>query len=639
MSLKAGCRKATFSLFIFINFLSLFAHPTSFSIPHFNPDTENILYQGNAKIKSGNVEFNPNLDIFRVGRCTYSKPFHLWDSTTKARSLSNFTTNFTFMMDTNSQNNFTDGFAFFLAPFGYPIPPNSAGGDLGLFNITNHFETSQNKVVLVEFDSYTNEWDPEGPHVGINVNSISSVVNDRWDFNVTRSRNVISAQVTFDASTYMLTVFWTYNEATRYDNSLSLKIDLRDVLPEKVAFGFSATTGTYPENLIISTWEFTSDLDSDDKSRKGKRAIFLIVAITAVTFFILMLSVALCWRVTKIKRQENVCSNAAVPSISKHLETLAFPRRFSYQELVAATFGFANDRRLGHGGSGQVYRGVLQDLGCSVAVKRIFADSEHYEKVFINEVKIISRLIHKNLVMFIGWCHEQGECLLVYAYMPNSSLDAHLFGPRTTLQWNFRYRIALGLASALHYLHEDAEQCILHRDIKSANVLLDNDFNTKLGDFGIAKLLDPHLRTRTTGVAGTFGYMAPEYAFQGRASKESDMFSFGVVVLEIACGRRTYQDGEYHVPLFEWVWQSYIAGNLLDVADETLDMEFDPSEMKCLLIVGLWCTHPSNKERPKAGQVMKVLQLEAPLPQLARDRHHDHHQYNDSVPPDRGTIL
>jgi serine/threonine protein kinase len=329
-----------------------------------------------------------------------------------------------------------------------------------------------------------------------------------------------------------------------------------------------------------------------------------------------------------IKGHENYFNDAAaVPSIIRDLERLSLPRRFSYRELVAATIGFAEDRRLGQGGSGQVYRGIIPDLGCEVAVKRIFAESEHYEKVFINEVKIISRLIHKNLVQFIGWCHEQGECLLVYAYMPNSSLDAHLFGCRATLQWDLRYKIALGLASALHYLHEDAEQCVLHRDIKSANVMLDNGFSTKLGDFGIAKLVDPRLRTRTTGVAGTYGYMAPEYAFQGRASKESDMFSFGVVALEIACGRQTYQDGEYHMPLFEWVWQFYLAGNVLDAADERLDMKFDPSEMECLLVVGLWCTHLNSKERPKAGQVMKVLLLESPLPQLPHDRNmHDHGQ-------------
>ncbi|PRQ23123.1 putative protein kinase RLK-Pelle-L-LEC family [Rosa chinensis] len=183
---------------------------------------------------------------------------------------------------------------------------------------------------------------------------------------------------------------------------------------------------------------------------------------------------------------------------------------------------FVLHTRLGHGGSGQVYKGFVQDVGGAVTVKRIFAQSEQYEKIFTNEVKIISRIIHRYLVQFIGWCHEQGECLLVYAYMPNSSLDEHLFGCRTSLLWDFRYKIALGLASAIHYLHEDAEQWVLHRDIKSANVLLDNDSNTKLGDFGIAKLMDSWFRTQTAGVVWTFGYMTPEYANGGRTSKESD---------------------------------------------------------------------------------------------------------------------
>lgn len=640
MSLIVSCKQATFRLFIFINFLSLFAHPISFNIPHFNPSTENILYEGDAMLNSGNVEFTPLIERFRVARCTYAKPFHLWDSTT--RSLSHFTTKFTFMIDTRGNHNFSDGFAFYLAPFGYPIPPNSAGGDLGLFNTTTRFETSQNNVVTVEFDSYKNEWDPPGPHIGININNISSVVNASWDFSGARSRKLAYAQITYNASTNMLSVFWTYKKSGEDTNSLSFKIDLRDVLPEEVAFGFSAATGLLLENPIILSWEFSSNLDPDDISSKNREKwmhAFLIAVIAAIPFFIiLMLGLALRRlvvkkRIAQIKGQGNVYTNAAVlPSISKHLERLALPRRFAYQALVAATIGFANDRRLGKGGSGQVYKGVLHDLCCAVAVKRIFPESKHYEKVFINEVKIISRLIHKNLVQFIGWCHEQGECLLVYAYMPNGSLDTHLFGSKATLQWDFRYKIALGLASALHYLHEDAEQCILHRDIKSANVLLDNDFSTKLGDFGIAKLVDPHLKSRTTGVAGTFGYMAPEYAFQGRASKESDMFSFGVVALEIACGRQTYEDGGYHIPLFEWVWQLYVAGNLLSVADKRLEMKFDPSEIQCLLIVGLWCTHPNSKERPKAEQVMKVLQLEVPLPQLSRDRH-DHDQYNDSQLP------
>ncbi|KAK9910353.1 hypothetical protein M0R45_034319 [Rubus argutus] len=533
MSLIVSCRQAAFSLFIFINFLSLFAHPISFNIPHFNPGTENILYEGDAMLNSGNVELTPLIERYRVARCTYAKPFHLWDSTT--RSLSDFTTKFTFMIDTRGSYNLSDGFTFYLAPFGYPIPPNSAGGDLGLFNTTTRFETSQNKVVTVEFDSYKNEWDPPGPHVGININSISSVVNASWDFNGTRSRELAYAQTTYNTSTNMLSVFWTYKKSGEDTNSLSLKIDLRDVLPEQVAFGFSATTGRLLENPIILSWEFSSNLDTSSKNREKWMHAFLIAVIAAIPFFIIsMLGLALRRLVVKMRIAKiKGLGNAAVPpSISKHLERLALPRRFAYQELISC--------------------------------------SHHW--------------------------------------------------------------IALGLASALHYLHEDAEQCILHRDIKSANVLLDNDFSTKLGDFGIAKLVDPHLKTRTTGVAGTFGYMAPEYAYQGRASKESDMFSFGVVALEIACGRQTYEDGGYHIPLFEWVWQSYVAGNLLSVADERLEMKFDPSEIQCLLIVGLWCTHPNSKERPKAGQVMKVLQLEAPLPQLSRDRP-DYDQCNDSQLP------
>ncbi|VVA11630.1 PREDICTED: L-type lectin-domain [Prunus dulcis] len=518
------------------------------------------------------------------------------------------------MVDTHNSSKFSDGFAFFLAP------------------------CPKTKIVAVEFDSYTNiEWDPNGPHVGINVNKISSIVNTSWVFSSNR-RKVANAWITYNATTNYLSVFWTYKENPNpafIDSSFSLshRVDLREVLPEWVTIGFSAATGTAPERHVISSWEFKAHLDSGEIRNKQKdtkiKKKYLIGGIAALTLLILMIGVALCRLVVKkrtvrIRGHENYSKD--VTSINKDLERRAFPKRFSYKELVAATNGFANTGRLGQGGSGHVYKGILQDLGCVIAVKKIFAKSDYYEKIFINEVKIISRLIHRNLVQFIGWCHEEGECLLVYAYMPNSSLDTHLFGCKTTLQWKFRYKIALGLASALHYLHEDAEQCVLHRDIKSANILLDKDFSTKLGDFGIAKLVDPWSRTQTIGAVGTFGYIAPEYANGGRASKECDMFSIGVVALEIACGRRTYQDGEFHVPLVSWVWQLYLAGNLLYAADERLDKIFDKNEMECLLIVGLWCTHPNNKGRPRAGKVMKVLELEAPLPELPHDMHElEHH--------------
>ncbi|XP_039172810.1 L-type lectin-domain containing receptor kinase IX.1-like [Eucalyptus grandis] len=180
-------------------------------------------------------------------------------------------------------------------------------------------------------------------------------------------------------------------------------------------------------------------------------------------------------------------------------------------------------------------------------------------------------------------------------------------GGRKSLPWYVRYKIALGLALALNYLHEELEQCVLHRDVKAANILLDTNFNTKLGDFGVAKLVDPQSRTQMTDVVGTCGHLALEYISEGRATKESDMFSFSVVALEIVCGRRTYEEGEFHVPLRKWVWQLYLARNMLEAADETLGSSFDRKEMECLMMVGLWCVHLDPKMRPKAGQVIRFL--------------------------------
>ncbi|KAL6145252.1 hypothetical protein ACLB2K_055940 [Fragaria x ananassa] len=395
-------------------------------------------------------------------------------------SSTHFSTHFTFRIDTRSKKYYSEGFAFFLAPVGYPIPPNSAGSVLGLFNSTTAL--SHNQIVTVEFDTFHDEWDPPAPHVGINVNNISLAVTSNWDFNNTK---VAKAWITYNATTKNLSVLWTDEETPSPSaTTLSYQIEFPDICQNGLQLGFQLL----PENplrtiLYIYSWEFDSQLDSDEVSTREKWKTFWIVVITAIPLFILVLGMTMCRLLVNRQISKNIEGHeyylkAVVPSITRDLERLALPRRFAYRELVVATIGFANDRRLGQGGSGDVYRGVIPDLGCVVAVKRIFAESEHYEKIFINEVKIISQLIHKNLVQFIGWCHEQGECLLVYAYMPNSSLDNHLFGSRKTLQWDFWYKIALGLASALHVLHEDAEQCALHKDIKSANIMLDNDFNT-----------------------------------------------------------------------------------------------------------------------------------------------------------------
>ncbi|CAN6334935.1 unnamed protein product [Urochloa humidicola] len=297
------------------------------------------------------------------------------------------------------------------------------------------------------------------------------------------------------------------------------------------------------------------------------------------------------------------------------------PRRFCYDDLAAATEDFSGDRRLGSGGFGCVYRGYLTDANRDVAVKRVSKTSRQGWKEFVSEVRIISRLRHRNLVQLIGWCHSgDDDLLLVYELMPNGSLDAHLYGPEHVLTWPVRYGIALGVGAALLYLHEDAERRVVHRDIKPSNVMLDETFTAKLGDFGLARLIDDGRHSHTTGVAGTMGYMDPECMLAGRVDVTSDVYSFGVLLLEITCGRRpavrVREEDEYFVHLVQWVWESYGGGSILDVADARLQGKFDGREMACTMLVGLWCAHPDRSMRPTIRQAVNVLRFEAPPPSL-----------------------
>ncbi|CAM0879248.1 unnamed protein product [Alopecurus aequalis] len=296
------------------------------------------------------------------------------------------------------------------------------------------------------------------------------------------------------------------------------------------------------------------------------------------------------------------------------------PRRFRYNELAIATKHFSDEGKLGEGGFGSVYHGHLKDEDLHVAVKRVSKTSQQGKKEYVSEVTIISRLRHRNLVQLIGWCHGGGELLLVYELMPNGSLDTHLHNQETILSWPLRYEIVLGLGSALLYLHQDWEQCVLHRDIKPSNLMLDASFNVKLGDFGLARLVQHGQGSHTTVLAGTMGYMDPESMVSGRASTESDVYSFGVVILEIASGRRpllVLRGNEACTKhLVQFVWELYGAGKILEAGDARLNDELDSQEMERVMITGLWCTHPDRSLRPSIRQAMNVLRGEAPLPIL-----------------------
>jgi hypothetical protein len=418
----------------------------------------------------------------------------------------------------------------------------------------------------------TREWDPPVEHVGININSIASAVYTPWNASF-HSGDIANVWITYNASTKNLSVSWSYKRTfnSQENTSLSYIIDLSKVLPEYVTIGFSAAFGEYAEKHTLLSWEFNSSLDIKGTSGKKEKSTRLIMGLAASGSVLIVGSViafAIFWRRKQKRRETTETMNLT------SMNNGAGPRRFSYRELALATHNFSNERKLGQGGFGAVYKGYLTDhLDMPIAVKKISRGSKQGKKEYITEVKIISRLRHRNLLQLIGWSHNnKGKFLLVYEFMPNGSLDAHLFGKRSPLPWAVRYKISLGLAYALLYLHEECEQCVVHRDIKSSNVMLDSSFIVKLGDFGLARLMNHEVGPQTTRLAGTLGYMAPECISTGRASKESDVYSFGVVALEIATGRRSGYpiENDSDIGLVQWVWNLYGRGDLILAVDEKL---------------------------------------------------------------------
>ncbi|ONK78065.1 uncharacterized protein A4U43_C02F13900 [Asparagus officinalis] len=271
------------------------------------------------------------------------------------------------------------------------------------------------------------------------------------------------------------------------------------------------------------------------------------------------------------------------------------PHRFSYKDLFRATKGFKERELLGTGGFGRVYKGVLSPSMIEVAVKRVSHESRQGMKEFIAEIVSIGQLRHRNLVQLLGYCRWKGELLLVYDFMPN------------------------GVASGLLYLHEDWEKVVVHRDIKASNVLLDSEMNGRLGDFGLARLYDHGSNPLTTHVGGTIGYLAPEINRNGKATTLTDVYSFGVFVLEVVCGKRPVQpSAENGFILLDYVIENWKRGSLIETMDSRLTVDYNVDEVELVLKLGLLCSHPIAGVRPSMRQVMQILDGDVRLRRLHR---------------------
>ncbi|CAL5097186.1 unnamed protein product [Urochloa decumbens] len=299
------------------------------------------------------------------------------------------------------------------------------------------------------------------------------------------------------------------------------------------------------------------------------------------------------------------------------------PREFSYKELSAATRGFDASRVIGNGAFGTVYKGIIPDTGAMVAVKRCTngnasgnGGGDQARSEFLSELSIIAGLRHRNLLRLQGWCYEKGEILLVYDYMRNGSLDRALFDASSpVLPWHHRRDILAGVASALAYLHHECERRVIHRDVKSSNVMLDESFRARLGDFGLARQAEHGASPDATAAAGTMGYLAPEYLLTGRATESTDVFSFGALALEVACGRRPIGTTEGRCNnLVEWVWSLHGEARVMEAVDPRLGGEFEEGEVRRALLVGLACSSPEPALRPGMRAVVQMLGGEADPP-------------------------
>ncbi|PAN14283.1 hypothetical protein PAHAL_2G397200 [Panicum hallii] len=279
--------------------------------------------------------------------------------------------------------------------------------------------------------------------------------------------------------------------------------------------------------------------------------------------------------------------------------------------LRAATENFDEANKLGEGGFGAVYKGILPD-NQEIAVKRLSQSSRQGIEELKNELVLVAKLQHKNLVRLVGVCLEDHEKLLVYEYMPNKSLDTILFDQERCgeLDWGKRFKIVNGIARGLQYLHEDSQVKIIHRDLKASNILLDHDFIPKISDFGLARLFgNDQTQDVTNRVVGTYGYMAPEYAMRGHYSIKSDVFSFGVLILEIITGRRnggSYSTDE-SADLLSLVWEHWTTGTLMDIMDSSFSSLAPRDQMVKCIHIGLLCVQDDPADRPVMSTVNVML--------------------------------
>ncbi|KAK2987259.1 hypothetical protein RJ640_017562 [Escallonia rubra] len=363
--------------------------------------------------------------------------------------------------------------------------------------------------------------------------------------------------------------------------------------------------------------------ESITSSKREKEVMLIVVSLLSTICAILVLALAIRYitLVTQARRRATIQGNIPYQESTGDQHEDMEIQLYNMDTISTATNNFASFNKVGQGGFGSVYKGELSS-GQQVAVKKLLDSSGQGLQEFKNEASLIAKLQHRNLVKLLGCCIQGGDRMLVYEYLPNGSLDQFIFGfdqfKKRLLPWEKRFSIIKGVAKGLVYLHDDSRLRIIHRDLKASNILLDNDMNPKISDFGLARSFQDETEETTRRVVGTHGYMPPEYIMHGQFSTKSDVYSFGVLALEILSGRKNwgFHHPDHDFNLLGHAWKLWNEGNPLELMDPVLELTYNEDEMIQCIQVGLLCVQQRADDRPTMASVVSMLRSEsASLPE------------------------
>ncbi|KAE8807346.1 L-type lectin-domain containing receptor kinase IX.2-like [Hordeum vulgare] len=616
--------------------------PFSFSFDFSTISTshlEDLRFEGDAALHGKLVDLTYNSLKQRIpysnctGRMAYAHPVPFYDSITG--EVSSFTTRFTFAIGLNvGGGNMEGGMAFFLSsyPSRLPLDSSGSGGNLGLpgnDGLSQAYGTD--RFIAVEFDTLSNTWDPRGTqdHMGIDINSVRQSVSTTSLPNFSLNGSM-TASITFDSSTKMLVASLQFDDRPSIgpvEVSTMLRDPVTSLLPSEVAVGFSAATGESFQLHQILSWPFDSTLSTCAAMEASVEDLSEQLITTGSLLGALYVVCMLWFTMSGMSHRRWIHKTDSFVLGTTGL------RRFEHKELARATNNFSEKTKLGVGAFGAVYKGSYKDeegRKLEVAVKKI---KQTAGRDFSDELKTITATRHTNLVELKGWCcsrdnhaciafcccgcRQKVKCFLVYELVPNGDLEYHL---KNVLPWEKRYKIVKGIGSAVTYLHHGCKRSILHRDIKPSNILLDDEFNPKLGDFGLSRIIDKDSTKLMTTAIGTLGYMDPQCIRDGEVeyNSRSDVYSFRIVLLEIACGKKPREQIQLEALTSTGTEAQFVE----NVADDKLKGDYNRTEMQRMVLLGLRCSHPVGQQRPYMKDAMKYLEDGRELPAITERQSH-----------------